>query len=798
MSKLLKQNLLPFSVFVTGACVLVIEIVAVRALSPHYGNTIFAVSSVISVILAALSIGYYIGGKFADKYPSLRFFYSIIMVSGVVVLGVYYISLSLLPILSSLLPITSGPLISSLILFLLPALLLGTLSPYAIKLQSLQVPEEGIGTISGKMFFWSTLGSIIGSLLTGFVLIPNLGVANIFIATGVTLFILGFLPLLFFGLDSKKILKLASIFVFVTYITISGVNNSHAVYLYSEDGVYELIQVYDSTKDDRPVRVFKQDRSASGAMFLDTDDPTDLVQKYTNYYALYKVFQPELKDVLVIGGGVYSIPKALLHELPDVSVDVSEIEPSLYDLSKRYFNLVDDPRLKTYTDDGRRMLQDSDKQYDMIFSDVYYSLFSIPSHFTTQEFFTVAKESLAEDGIFVANLIGELSRQEPSLIFAEMKTFQSVFPNSYFFAVNDPNSIDNQNIIFVGYNSDKIIDLTEAAVSENEDPFISSLASKFIDTTRYELSPYPILTDDFAPVEYLTSKVLQHTFGYQQRSLGEEILALVSQQLRYGPRYMGSDGRAKVQQFILAELNGQVEEVIDQSWDYQASDGSTQELTNIIGRINPQEKRRIILGTHYDSKRLADLGLKHKDEPVPGANDSASGVAVLLGIAKILNQAEELPEIGVDLVFFDAEEGDFSQGSDYSDWQPLGSTYFSQNLDSLYGEDKPITAIVLDMVCDKDLAIYKEKNSVKNAPDQVESFWSVAREVSEGLFKDEVGIGIRDDHTPLNKVGIPSLLVIDYDYPPFHTVNDTLDKCSAESLEVVTRAVLEYLYREGE
>jgi protein-L-isoaspartate O-methyltransferase len=101
-------------------------------------------------------------------------------------------------------------------------------------------------------------------------------------------------------------------------------------------------------------------------MFLDSDDPTDLVYEYTKYYSLYKVFKPDVRNALVIGGGAYSIPKALLAELPNAAVDVSEIEPSLFDLAKEYFDLEESPNLHNYTEDGRRLLQDSNKGYDLI------------------------------------------------------------------------------------------------------------------------------------------------------------------------------------------------------------------------------------------------------------------------------------------------------------------------------------------------------------------------------------------------------------------------------------------------
>jgi len=130
----MKKNILLITVFITGACVLVIEIVAVRILSPFFGNTIFTFSSVITVILAALSLGYYFGGRLADKRPSEKLFYSIIVVSGLTVFLLHILSLLVLPALSQQFSLMFGPLVASSLLFLLPAFLLGILSPFVIKL----------------------------------------------------------------------------------------------------------------------------------------------------------------------------------------------------------------------------------------------------------------------------------------------------------------------------------------------------------------------------------------------------------------------------------------------------------------------------------------------------------------------------------------------------------------------------------------------------------------------------------------------------------------------------------------
>ncbi len=201
-----------------------------------------------------------------------------------------------------------------------------------------------------------------------------------------------------------------------------------------------------------------------------------------------------------------------------------------------------------------------------------------------------------------------------------------------------------------------------------------------------------------------------------------------------------------------------------------------------------------MLATHYDSKKLADRDKMQPDQPVPGANDSGSGVAVLIELARILANSEVVPSVGIDIVFFDGEEGEENQGGDYTRWVPLGSTYFAEHLSEVYGNNKPVAGIVLDMVCDKDLRIFKEQSSVQNAPSQVEAFWDIGQRLDGRVFQDPVGQEIRDDHTPLNQAGIPSFLVIDIEYPYFHTTNDTLDKCSAKSMETVARTVLDYLY----
>lgn len=612
--------LLPVVVFLTGASVLIVEVLAVRVLSPYYGNTIFTVSSVISVILLALSVGYYAGGRTADRHPSLHRFFELIVASGLLLLLLQFAGMLLLPRLGAALSIESGPLVSSALLFLLPALLLGMLSPYAVKLQSLADPDRGVGTAAGVIFFWSTVGSITGSLAAGFVLIPAFGTNQILVATAIGLFLLGLVPLLW--LRARRSRAAAAVVVLAVLAAAMQVvpppmeMAAEETIVHASVGVYQKITIYEGPYYGRPTRFLLLDRSESGAMFLDNDDPGELVYDYTKYYSLYRLFTPKVERALVLGGGAYSIPKALVAELPDAVVDVAEIEPSFFDLSKQYFRVQENPRLRNHVEGGRRFLQDAGEPYDLIFGDVYYSYFSVPPHFTTAEFFALARARLRPGGVFIANMIGDLSRRQPSLIMAELKTFQSVFPNSYFFAVDSPAIADLlQNITLVGYNGDTAFDLSPSTLAKHPHELIRLLSYKRVDVARrFELSPYPLLTDDFSPVEYLTARALQRSLNRTGAVSGDEILAVAHQQARYG-------SQERVRDFLRAEM-----EVLAQETESRGS--------AVLGRFSASDERRVLLTARYDESPFA--------------------VAVLVEFARSLLNSTKVRPFGIDMLFVDA------------------------------------------------------------------------------------------------------------------------------------------------
>ena len=495
------------TVFITGCCVLVVEIVATRILSPYFGNTIFTVSSVITVILAALSFGYYFGGKIADRMPKLSWFYGIILISGISVFILQAQIAYLLPFFEARWSIISGPLISSMLLFFLPAFFMGTLSPYAIKLLQQYAVVEGIGSISGEVFFWSTLGSISGSLSSGFVLIPRFGIDTIVISVGVVLSSLGIFGLVLSrkNLDHWKkalVIVLCEIAAGSLFMLVQGVQ---ANVVFSADGLYQKIRIVDVADQDKTARFLLLDKSRSGAKYLNSNEH---VFEFSKYYELYKLFRPQPRDILVIGGGSYTIPQAYLQDIPDAQIDVVEIEPMLYDLALKYFNVSEDPRMKNYVADGRRFLKETNKQYDIIFADAFHSLFSVPPHLTTKEFFELTRTKLKPQGLFLANFIGDLEKNPHSLIYSEMKTFNSVYPQTYFYATHSPNSTDVQNIIFVGING-SISENIQETDSIPQGLIFQTLSEKEIRQQDIDFSPYPVFTDNYSPVEFFSARNLR-------------------------------------------------------------------------------------------------------------------------------------------------------------------------------------------------------------------------------------------------------------------------------------------------
>ena len=498
------------SVTLAGMAVLIVEIAAVRMLAPFFGNSIYTVSSVIGIVLAALGLGYYLGGQLADRRPSTAWFFGLIVAAGFSVLLLQLLYAVLLPAIAYKLSLTRGPLVVSLLMFFLPAMFLAMLSPYAITLLHARAAGGGVGNASGLVFFWSTLGSIAGSLATGFLLIPHWGIGSVIAGVGAGLVLLGGVGLLLARTSGRGValgVTLLGLAAGALLGKIAAAGDRGEVY--AADGLYERIVIRDVALRGRGARILLQDRGVSGGMYLDDGS---MAFDYTKYFELYRLFTPELRAALAIGGGAYSVPGAILRDSPRAIVDVAEIDPSLHALAQRYFALPADARLRNHVIDGRRFLHDTAERYDLIFSDAYSSFISAPPQFATFEFFRLARSRLREDGVLIANFYGSLAPDARAAILAVLRTMRAAFPQVYVVATISPESEALQNFIFIGHNASQPgerADLRRAAALAFAHPVLKGVAALELRASADLVEAHPLLTDDFAPLEHYAANAIR-------------------------------------------------------------------------------------------------------------------------------------------------------------------------------------------------------------------------------------------------------------------------------------------------
>lgn len=259
-------------------------------------------------------------------------------------------------------------------------------------------------------------------------------------------------------------------------------------------------------------------------------------------------------------------------------------------------------------------------------------------------------------------------------------------------------------------------------------------------------------------------------------------------QVGFGPRVPGTEGHTKTRDWMVEELRKSADTVSLQSFSLTYK-GKTLPLSNVVAEINSGASKKVLLCAHWDTRPTADqeIDSQKRSQPILGANDGASGVAVLLELARVFKAKR--PDVGVQIVLFD--------GEDYGDFQEdvavfLGSRQYAKN--PVLG--KPAYAILLDMIGDKDLGIYREGNSEANAPEVNDKIWRAASALGVKSFQFGVRHTIEDDHVQLQRQGWKAVDLIDFDYGPWHTLDDTADKCSPASLKAVGDVLARVIYDE--
>ncbi len=271
----------------------------------------------------------------------------------------------------------------------------------------------------------------------------------------------------------------------------------------------------------------------------------------------------------------------------------------------------------------------------------------------------------------------------------------------------------------------------------------------------------------------------------------EKAFDYLLKQCEFGPRYPGSKGHLEFKNYLTKYLEDKADElkIYEHTVEHPYKDSTFITLYNFLARYNPEEKNRFMLMAHWDTREIADRdpNPKNRDKPILGANDGASGVAVLMVLSEILKQYK-LKNIGIDLLFVDGEDmGRQGELENYC----IGSTSFCEVLP----KPNPQYAICIDMVGDKNPKFPVETFSYMQAPWLVEDIWALANSLGYYEFKYDLVPPIYDDHRALYlNSGIPAIDIIDFDYPYWHTLNDIPENCSKESLGIVGDVIINYIY----
>lgn len=492
----MKKYLLEIAVFLCGAIVMIYEIVGSRVVAPHFGTSIYVWTSLIGVILASLSAGYWLGGRLADKNPTYKQLAHIIFGASVfIIVSAVFKDLILNFLSGNLEGMMMRSLLAAVLLFAPASIFLGMVSPYAVRLKLTDIKSSG--KIVGNLYAISTVGSIVGTFLAGFLLIPLLGTNNILYI------IAGILILLALSINFRFMGKAEGIFFFLVLIAaafqIYEINTRDSTIL-ETDTRYNHVQIFDMDYwvSGEHVKVMKVNDEYSSAMFHDNDS---LVYEYLEYYQLAEHFCPGFSKGLIFGGAAYSFPRYYLQKYTEATLDVVEIDPGLTALAHKHFRLTDDPRMRIFHEDGRTFLNKQANKYDVIYGDAYKSLLAIPFQLTSLEATTKKYEMLNDGGIVIENIIASLEGPASRFMKAEYKTYKEVFPQVFLFACHDPDDKELlQSISLIALKSEVRPDFI------SQDPLLNTYLNHRVLPVIPENTI--ILTDDYAPVEYFAMKAI--------------------------------------------------------------------------------------------------------------------------------------------------------------------------------------------------------------------------------------------------------------------------------------------------
>lgn len=484
--------------FVTGAIVMSFEMLGSRYLNPYFGSGIYTWASLISTVLAALCVGYFIGGLAADRYPSASVLGATVLVGSAYILVLPLFSERLMEgVLASFDDVKAGSLAAAFVILFFPVTFLGMYSPFGIRL--LLQSAQSSGRVSGRVYGISTLGSILGTLGTTFILIPSIGTRAITLTLGVAGLLSGLLLI-----AAPRLRRSVLLVVLALLATPQARANDlidakvRAEMLKRADGRVAHIET-----EYNDIFVIKRGRELTMSFQLkgydytesvaNLSDPDDLPVKYTQVMTLAVTYPAEPKKVLMIGLGGGSISSYLGRFMPEAVIDTVEIDPGVIAAAKKYFGMIETPRVRYHEGDGRVFLNRRKDTYDLILVDAFHGGY-VPFHLLTKEFYALVKAHLAPGGAAAFNV-----HDGTKLYASTLLTLRAVFSGVHLYP-----SGEGEVIVVATRDAPP----EQAALETRAKALQEKLGFRFAlpallarrsekDNTRF---PGDLLTDDFAPV----------------------------------------------------------------------------------------------------------------------------------------------------------------------------------------------------------------------------------------------------------------------------------------------------------
>ena len=530
-------------IFCSSACIMVVELVAGRLIARHLGSSLYTWTSIIGVVLAGMSIGNYMGGRMADRWKperSLGWLFLLASLSCVLSLGLNSLVGDSQQGWKMLFPLRV--ILSTLVIFLVPALVLGMISPVTAKMALDR--STTVGSTIGSVYAWGAVGSIVGTFATGFFLIAALG------SKGVVLLIAAGLGLIGLCLGPWRIVHAVWVAVVIFFLWLSQTNSAAAFQVacrygiqegekrnnwledrqrweanwekghFIQDGNYQYVRVFDQSVYDenvgraRQIRGLQLDYLIHG--YVDVADPSYLKYAYEKVYAdVAKLFVGDRKEVtaLFLGGGSYTFPRWVQWRWPKAICDVAEIDPLVVEANHEALGLDRATPIRTYTMDARMALDElpPERRYDLILGDAFTDL-SVPSHLSTVEFQCKLAARLTPRGVLMQNLIDDL-RSGGLFLGAYMLTLKEVFKHVYVITTEREGVRKGRDtFVLVAFNADHplLLAILERYVPGHRGTLEGSILSEEQLADLARRCEHRILTDDNAPVENLLEPVVRH------------------------------------------------------------------------------------------------------------------------------------------------------------------------------------------------------------------------------------------------------------------------------------------------